>query len=127
MKLTNIIHSKKEIERMGYSIENNIIKGLDISVIGHFGNIVSLDIWCPNCSVYHGMNDTKNIGFLLKALIELLDLEEEDGLTISTIKNTPIRIICEGDGGYGSRVIGFGNFMSDKFVLKKEFCQIDEM
>lgn len=127
MKLKDIMHTKKEIEDMGHSIENNIIKGIDISVIGHFGNCVSLDVWCNNCSIYHDHNDTKTLGFLIKSLIELFDLTEEDGYRVfSQFNDIPIRIICEGNVGWGSKVIGFGNFMKDEFVLKEDFCKIDE-
>lgn len=127
MKLQDIIHTKAGIEEMGHTIENNIIKGVDIVVIGHFGNTVSLNVWCENCSIYHDINDTQNLGFRIKALIELLDLTKEDGYRItSQLKDVPIRIICEGNGGWGSKVIGFGHFMKDKFVLKEEFAQINE-
>ena len=112
---------------MGHSIENNMIKGIDVSVIGHFGNLVSLSVWCTNCSIYHDYNDTQSLGFLFKALVELFDLTEEDGYKVfSKFKDIPIRIICEGGGGWGSKVIGFGNFMKDKFVLRDDFCKIDE-
>jgi hypothetical protein len=127
MKLKDIIYSKEDVELRGFSVENNIISGLDVSVIVHFGNLASLNIWCTNCVIYSGNNDTKNLGFMIKALVDLFDLTDEDGFALFTqFKNIPIRIVCEGDG-WGSKVVGFGHFMKDKFVLKEDFCMIDEV
>lgn len=125
MKFENIIKTQKEILKDGNSIENNIIKGCDITIIGHFGNVVSLDIWCNNCSLFSMRASTANIGWQIKALVELFDLTEEDGFCLSKFKDIPCRIIIEGnDGGWGSKVIGFGHFMEDKFVYKDDFAKI---
>ena len=126
MKFKDIIKTEKEIIADGNSIENNIIVGSDICCIGHFGNVVSLDIWTNNCSLFHDYNNTNNIGWQIKALVELFDLTEEDGFFLSKFKNIPCRIITKGSGGWGSEVIGFGHFMKDKFVYSKDFAKIDE-
>lgn len=113
-----------EIKQDGNSVENNIIKGLDICVIGHFGNVVCLDIWCENCSLFFGYSCTKNIGFQIKELVELFDLTNEDGYCLSHFKDIPCRTILEGDGGWGSKVLGFGHFMKDKFIYKENLARI---
>ncbi len=126
MKFEDIIKTEKEIIADGNSIENNIIIGSDINCIGHFGNVVSLNIWTYNCSLFHAYNNTNNIGWQIKALVELFDLTEEDGFLFSKFKNIPCRIITEDSGGWGSKVIGFGHFMKDKFVYADDFAKITE-
>lgn len=126
MRLKDIIQTEKQIIADGNSIENNIITGADIICIGHFGNIVSLNIWINNCCLYSHHYNTDNIGWQIKALVELFDLTEEDGFKLTDFKHIPCRIITEGSGGWGSRIIGFGHFMKDKFVYKEDFAKIDE-
>ena len=46
MKYKEALRTKEEIEQMGHGIENNIISDIDINIIGHFGNCVSLEIAC---------------------------------------------------------------------------------
>ena len=126
MKLSEIIKTKDQIINDGNSIENNIIRGCDIVCIGHFGNMVSLDIWAETCSLFHDYNNTDNIGWLIKGLVELFDLTDEDGFILTKFKNIPCRIITAGSGGWGSKVIGFGHFMKDKFIYKDDFAKITE-
>ena len=113
-----------EIKEDGNSVENNIIRGCDINIIGHFGNTVSLNIWADNCSLFHDYNNTNNIRYQIKTLIELFDLTEEDGYCLSKFKDIPCRIILEGVGGAWSKVLGFGHFMKDKFIYKDDFAHI---
>ena len=128
MKFEDIIKTEKEIIADGNSIENNIIVGSDICCIGHFGNVVSLSIWTNNCSLFQVHNNTDNIGWQIKALVELFDLTEEDGFLLSKFKNIPCRIIIEGSNSWcGGKVIGFGHFMKDKFVYKEDFAKITEV
>ena len=126
MKLEDVVKTEKQIIADGNSISNNIIVGNNIICTGHFGNAVSLDIWTNNCSLFSHYNNTPNIGWQIKALVELFDLTEEDGFALTDFKNIPCRIITEGSGGWGSKVIGFGHFMKDKFVYKEDFAKIDE-
>lgn len=126
MKYKEAVRKLKNIEDDGNSVENNIIRGIDVTVIGHFGNAVSLNIWCDNCSLFHDYNNTSNIGYQIRALAELFDLTEEDGFSLNSVKNVPCRIILAGDGGWGARVVGFGHFMKDKFIYKEDFARICE-
>lgn len=121
MKLSEIIKTKAEIEADGHEIDNNIIRGVSISVIGHFGNSVSLNVYTDNCCLIHDYNNTDNIGFLIRALVELFDLTEEDGFNFDKMKDVPCRIISD---GWGSKVLGFGHFMKDRFVYKDDFMKI---
>ena len=75
-----------------------------------------------------GYHNTPNLGYILKAFIELFDLSEEDGLRIDEIKNIPCRLIFESKNGriWGSRCIGFGHLMKDKFVFTDDFAKVNE-
>lgn len=125
MKLADILITKAEVEeRDGHRIDNEMIGGAEISVIGHFGNVVSLNVWTGCCCLISNYNNTANIGFIIKALVELFDLTEEDGVNFfEKIKNLPVRIISD---GLGSRVIGFGHFMKDRFVYTEDFLKLTE-
>lgn len=113
--------TKEELEAEGYTVENNILKSVDVNVVAHFGNCCCLELSCENVYVMAGYNCTKNLGCLIKNLVELLELSKEDGIRISGIRNVPIRIVLE--GGWSSKCVGFGHFMKDRFVLTKEFAQ----
>lgn len=124
MKLNDIIITKAEVENDGHQIDNEMIRGAQISVIGHFGNVVSLNIWTGCCSLIHDSNCTDNLGILIKAFVELFELTEEDGLDfIKKIQNMPVRIVSD---GWGTNVIGFGHFMKNRFVYTEDFMRITE-
>ena len=124
MKLKDILITKAEVENDGHQIDNEMIGGAEISVIGHFGNMVSLNVWTGCCCLIQGNNNTSNLGILIKAFVELFDLTEEDGLNfLKKIKDLPVRIVSD---GWGSQVIGFGHFMKDRFVYTEDFLRITE-
>ena len=125
MKLSEITKSKKQIEAMGHSVENNIIEAVDINTIAHFGNCTCFEILCRDVCAMCGYNDTGNLGLLVKSFVELMEIGQEDGLRLSKIQNIPCRLVFAGQGGWGSRCIGFGHFIKDKFVLTEEFAKID--
>ena len=126
MKLKDITKKASDINKMGHSIENNIIKYVNVNTIAHFGNVTCFEIVCSDVCAMSGYNNIGNLGYLIKSFIELFDLSEEDGLRLTKIKDVPCRLVLEGNGGFGSRCIGFGNFMKDKFVLTDEFAKINE-
>ena len=126
MKLKEIIKTQKQLEELGYSIENNIIENVNVNTIAHFGNTTCFEIGCINVCPMSTYNNIGNLGYIIKAFIEMFDLSEEDGLRLTEIKSIPCRLIFEGEGGWGSRCIGFGHFMKDKFVLTEEFAKINE-
>ena len=124
MKLKDIIKTQKQIEEMGYKIENNTIENLNVNTIAHFGNLTCLEIRCSNVYPMSCYNNISNLGYILRAFIELFDLSREDGLRLTEIKNIPCRLIFE--GGCGRRCVGFGHFMKDKFVFTEEFAKVNE-
>lgn len=126
MKLKEVIKTGQEIKGMGHSIQNDIIEKVDINTIAHFGNSTCFEIMCSNVCAMSLYHNTLNLGYIVKAFIELYDLSEEDGIRLSEIKNIPCRLIFEGQGRWGSKCIGFGHFMKDKFVLTDDFAKINE-
>jgi len=126
MKLNDIIKTQKDIVADGNSIENNIIETVDINVIAHFGNCPCLEITCSDVGCFQGYNNSRNLGFLIRAFYNLFELNEEDGLRLNKVKKIPCRLIFEGEGGWGEKCIGFGHFMKNKFVYSKDFAKIDE-
>lgn len=126
MKLKDIVHTKTEIEALGYSIENNMIELVDIDVIGHFNNSACFYICCSNVSPMCHYNNTSNAGYIARAFVDLFELTDDNGIRLSQIGNLPCRLIFDGSG-WGSKCIGFGHFMKDKFVLTEDFAKIDEI
>ena len=126
MKLKEVIKTEQEIKGMGHSIQNDIIEKVDINTIAHFGNSTCFEIMCSNVCAMSFYHNTQNLGCIVKAFIELYDLSEEDGIRLSKIKNIPCRLIFEGAGRWGSKCIGFGCFIKNKFVLTNDFAKIDE-
>lgn len=128
MKLKDIIKKKADIDAIGYNIGNNIITHIDVNTIAHFGNTTCFEIACTDVYPMSCYNNTKNLGYILKAFIEFFEIDEEDGLRIRDIKNIPCRLIFESKNGctWGSKCIGIGHFMKDKFVFIDDFAKIDE-
>jgi hypothetical protein len=128
MKLTDVIKKKSDIDAIGYDIANNVITHININTIAHFGNTTCFEIACKDVWPMSTYNNTKNLGFILKAFIEFFELEEEDGLRIDKVKNIPCRLIYESTDGciWGSKCIGIGHFMKDKFMFIKDFAKVDE-
>ena len=123
MKLSDILCTREQVLKNRWTIDNDMIKGADIAVVGHFGNAVSLNVWTTCCCLFHNHDNTQNLGILIKALVELFDLTDEDGYSFSKIKDIPCRIIS---GGFGTKVIGFGHFMKDKFVYTDDLQKLTE-
>ena len=73
-------------------------------------------------------NNTQNLGYVLKTFVEFFELSEEDGLRISEIQNIPCRLVFESTNGctWGSKCIGIGHFMKDKFVFVQDLAKVDE-
>lgn len=124
--LKSIIKTEAELKELGYCVQNNIIKRVVIDTAEfNFCNSVYLKVICSNtCSM--GLSHKGNIDYLISSYIELFDLPEEDGLPSREIKSIPCRLIFNSpNGSLGSRCIGFGHFMKDKFVLTDDFVMIN--
>ena len=128
MKLKDVVKTKQEIDDIGYDIANNIITNVNINTIAHFGNSTCFEIACSDVYPMSCHNNLQNLGYILRASIEFFELSEEDGLRITQIKNIPCRLIFESKNGcaWGSKCIGFGHFMKDKFVFTEDFARINE-
>lgn len=101
-------------------IKNGFVKKIDLQVIGHFGNLVTIDmpITSGGCisSPLAGYNSTISCGVYIKILFELFGISEEDGIRISEIKDVPCRVVFS-----QFHMVAVGNFMDDKFIVFKEF------
>lgn len=129
MTLKDIIKKKSDIDAIGYDIANNIITNIDVNTIAHFGNTTCFEIACTDVYPMSCYNNTENLGYILKAFIEFFEIDEEDGLRIRDIKNIPCRLVFESKNGciWGSKCIGIGHFMKDKFVLIQDLVKVDEL
>lgn len=124
--VNDIIKTKSQIEEMGYGIENNIIEKVDVNCIGHFGNCVTFEIQCKNVYAMCHYNNTANLGFIIKKFIELMGLTDEDGIRLSNIRNVPCRVVyADPHCSYGSRCVGIGHFMENKFVLIDDLAKLE--
>lgn len=126
--VAQITYSLNDIEKKGYGVENNIIKEIDINIIAHFGNIPCLTLMCENIVPYGHYNDIHRLGYLLKAIVEFFNLEREDGIMLSKLRNIPCRIVFDGNGKnhWGEKAIGIGHYMKDKFILFEDFNKLAE-
>lgn len=106
-------------------IENNVVKDIDVFVTGHFGCTVSVALTCENICPLGLYNSTHNIGYILRALIEIFDKEDDDPVSIYKLKNTPIRLVFNGVP-WGSKAIAIGHFMKDRFVVIDELMKITQ-
>ena len=127
MKTVNDITKRmRDVKNLGYGVENNIIEKIDIKIIAHFGNIPCLNIVCENIVPYGHYNDIARMGFLLKAIVEFFEVDREDGVWLSSLRNIPCRLVFEGDGDnhWGEKAVGIGHYMKDKFILFEDFGKL---
>lgn len=118
----DIVKTQTQLEIEGFHVENNMVTSVDLNVIAHFGNITCLEMFFTNCALFSDRNIGGLLPDVLKAIIEVLEIENEDGLRISKIKNIPCRIVTTGEG-FG-KVVGFGHFMKQRFVLADDLIEI---
>lgn len=117
-----ILKTEREIkENLGntFAIENNIIKKIDVVVVAHFGNSVGIDMICDCISPIPLYNSTANIGYILRALIDLFDANAEDGAYLKTLVGTPLRIVLK-----NNKAVAIGHFMKDEFFLIEDLMQL---
>ena len=127
MKLKDCLLTLNQLTSKGYSTQNNMITRVDVDTIAHFGNVNCLEIECEHITPYHSFNNTRNLGYLIRALVVLFEQEREDGVRLSEIKNVPCRLVFNTSTvAFGSRAIGIGHYMKDKFILFEDFYKIDE-
>lgn len=106
-------------------IENNIIRDIRVLVTGHFGNCVSLEIACENIFPVSSYNNTKNIGYVLSALIDIFDKEDDNGVNITKLNGTPIRVVYNDKSSCGSKSVAIGHYMKDRFIFIDDLMKFD--
>lgn len=106
--------TQSQLAPMGVKTENSMIQGIDINLIGHFGNVVSVEVKTRHCTLLRDWNATKSIGVVLQCLWDLLDLTEENGKRLSEVRNVPCRVVVDNKTGF---CVGLGNFMDDRFLM----------
>lgn len=105
----NAIHFKHPTA----TVKNNIVKGLDIEILGHFGDVITPKLLLKGWRLLHGHNSTQNVGHIIRALCELFDRCPEDGGSVlELLRDVPCRIVVEDDD-----VLAIGHFMDDRFIL----------
>lgn len=108
-----------DVVKCGYGLQNALIERIDLNLIGHFGNIVTLELRMSNgYDLFRQYNATASVGILLQCLYDLLDLSEENGRRLSSVRDIPCRLVSDGKG-----IIGVGHFIKDKFVTEEDFFQ----
>ncbi|MDD4817330.1 MAG: DUF5131 family protein [Victivallaceae bacterium] len=92
-----------EAKKRNYEVNNALIAEIDLNLIGHFGNIVTLEIRLSDGRVvFNSCNATARIGVLLQCLCDLLELSDEEGRRLSSVRNIPCRILCSPGGVIGA-------------------------
>ena len=113
----DIIKSKTELINDGYTIENAMLESIDIDVIKRFGGITTLNMITNCCVIFGGHNMDVILSEVIKYIVDTLNLNKNESISITDIKNVPIRIVSH---GLGSKVVGFGDFLFDRFVLVED-------
>lgn len=121
--LKSILFTDEYIKEQGQGIFDNIIVSVDISIEGHFGNAVCTTINMNNSRPVGMINNVLNVGAQIQSLVELLGIDEENGISLSEIRNIPIRTIHVEDDRYSS-IIGFGHQFADRFIYIKDFNRL---
>ncbi len=62
MKLGEILTTEEELIKSGFRIENDLIKTVNVNVIGHVGNAVTLEVVGNNQFIFAGYCNTSNLG-----------------------------------------------------------------
>lgn len=124
--IKDITRDSNYIKSCGFGTENNIIKYVDVNIIAHFGNLPCFTIMCENICPYSAYNNIANLGYLLKGFVEFFEVDKEDGVMLSTIKNILCRIVFSGNGDnhFGEKAVGIGHYMKDKFILFEDFTML---
>ena len=104
-------------------VKNALIEKIDLNVVGHFGNAVVLDITiktddCLYSNPFFSISSTLNCGILIQALFNTLELNEDNGISISSLKEIPCRVIVS-----DNKTVAIGNFMKNKFIVFEDLLK----
>lgn len=117
----DIIKTQKELIDDGYTIENAMLESIDIDVFKRFGGVTTLNMITNCCVIFGGYNMDVILSEVIKCIVDTLNLNKNESICIADIKDVPIRIVSH---GLGSKVAGFGDFLSDKFVLVEDVISL---
>lgn len=94
-------------------IKNNIISKIDIFIIGHFGNAVSLELKGKHGEdIIPTYRTEHTIGYAIRDFIDFFHLSREDGIRLSDLKDIPVRLFYD-----DFHLLAIGDFMKDRFFL----------
>lgn len=104
-------------------IKNALVEKIDLNVVGHFGNAVTLDIPiniddCLYSNPFSSISSTLSCGILIQALFNVLDLNEDNGISISSLKKIPCRVIVS-----DNKTVAIGNFIKNKFIVFEDLLK----
>lgn len=94
-----------------YTLQNAIIRKIELKLIGHFDNRISVMVMTDRAVLFSHADSTRSCGLLIKELFELLGLSDDDGRTLDSVRNVPCRLLIKAD-----EIFGIGHFIKDKFV-----------
>lgn len=98
-------------------VKNNIISRVEINIIAHFGNSVSFELKGKlGGDILPTYNNMNNIGKVIRDFIVLFDLEREDGIELSTVRDLLIRCMY-----FNNTLIAIGHFMEDSWLYVDEW------
>lgn len=99
------------VKQNNCTLQNAIIRKIDLKLIGHFGNRIAVMVITDRAVLFSGADSTRSCGLLIKELFELLDLSDDNGRTLDSVRNVPCRLLIRAD-----EIVGIGHFIEDKFV-----------
>lgn len=104
-------------------VKNAIIEKIDIDVIGHFGNTPMLDIpilvgECLYSNPFSSISSTLSCGVFIQTLFNLLEIGDDNGVQISSVKKIPCRVIVS-----ENKTVAVGNFMKNKFIIFEDLLK----
>lgn len=109
----DLFHNTDEDESL--QIENAILYGIDLELVGHFGNAIRLSVSIESASYSHVLFPEifgNRIPRVLQSLFDLLDLSTEDGRKLSSVKDIACRVAFKSD----RKISAIGHFLKDKWM-----------
>lgn len=123
VRFTPTIYTKEDILSINPKLEYEkaIVENCRISIEGHFGNIVCLDIYSRNREIYGGINNTHNIGYILSYLADFFCLPQDacERAKIESLIGKEIECFSM----HENRVIFIGNEKGE-FIDVDDFCYL---
>lgn len=123
----NILKTKADL-RQTYNnnicIKRDVVQKVNIKVVAHFGNCVWADLVFSNVCLLRGYNNTANIGYILRFLVDMFDCNNEDGADISSLEGVKVRLVFDDANPYNGRCVAIGHETKDIFVLLDDLVNL---